>query len=122
VISRRMVLGGLLASGAWPALAEVMESSPRPVPRGGQPAAMPVPEGDVEALIAAAKLGGEVAFVVADGATGVVLASRKPDYLMPPASVAKAVTPLCAGSAGGGAPLCDAGSGHGADLGRGSAG
>jgi D-alanyl-D-alanine carboxypeptidase/D-alanyl-D-alanine-endopeptidase (penicillin-binding protein 4) len=49
---------------------------------------------DVDALIAAAKLGGEVAFVVADAATGTVLAARNPDLAMPPASVAKAVTAL----------------------------
>jgi D-alanyl-D-alanine carboxypeptidase/D-alanyl-D-alanine-endopeptidase (penicillin-binding protein 4) len=91
-----MMVAGLLASGAWPALAEVMESSPRPVPRGGPPAAAPVTASDIEDLIAAAKLGGEVAFVVADAATGAVLASRKPNLAMPPASVAKAVTSLYA--------------------------
>jgi D-alanyl-D-alanine carboxypeptidase/D-alanyl-D-alanine-endopeptidase (penicillin-binding protein 4) len=91
-----MMLAGLLATGAYPALAEGMASSPRPVPRGGQPAAAPVTADDVEALVAAAKLGGAVCFVVAEAATGAVLASRQPDQPMPPASVAKAVTSLYA--------------------------
>ena len=56
MISRRMMLAGLLASGAMPALGEVMERSPRPVARGGQ-SAVPVAASDIEALIAAAKLG-----------------------------------------------------------------
>jgi D-alanyl-D-alanine carboxypeptidase/D-alanyl-D-alanine-endopeptidase (penicillin-binding protein 4) len=91
-----MILAGLLATGALPALAEVMESSPRPIPRGGRPAKGAPDASDIEALIAAAKLGGEVAFVVAEAATGAVLASRQPDLPMPPASVAKAVTALYA--------------------------
>ena len=93
MITRRMLLAGLLAGGAYPALAEVMASSPRPVPRGGRPSAAP-DASEIEGLIAAAKLGGEVAFVVADAGTGLVLAARQPDLLMPPASVAKAVTAL----------------------------
>jgi D-alanyl-D-alanine carboxypeptidase/D-alanyl-D-alanine-endopeptidase (penicillin-binding protein 4) len=87
-----MMLAGLLAGGAWPALGEVMTSSPRPVPRGGP--AVAVAPSDIEALVAAAKLGGAVSFVVTDAATGDVLAAREPDLAMPPASVAKAVTAL----------------------------
>jgi D-alanyl-D-alanine carboxypeptidase/D-alanyl-D-alanine-endopeptidase (penicillin-binding protein 4) len=90
-----MMLAGFLASGTWPALGEVMERSPRPVARGGQ-SAVPVAASDIEALIAAAKLGGAVSFVVADAATGAVLAAREPDLSMPPASVVKAVTALYA--------------------------
>ncbi len=45
-------------------------------------------------IVAAAKLGGEVAFVVAD-ARG-VLAARDADFMMPPASVTKVVTTLYA--------------------------
>ncbi len=78
-----------------------MESSPRPVPRGG--AADGLARGaasgaasDVEALVAAAKLGGAVSFLVADARTGAVLAARDPDRALPPASVAKAVTALYA--------------------------
>jgi D-alanyl-D-alanine carboxypeptidase/D-alanyl-D-alanine-endopeptidase (penicillin-binding protein 4) len=74
-----------------------MESSPRPLPRGGQSTKDAPPAGpDFEELVAAGKLGGEVAFVVADAKTGVVLASRQPGLPMPPASVAKAVTSLYA--------------------------
>ncbi|MFC3086471.1 D-alanyl-D-alanine carboxypeptidase/D-alanyl-D-alanine endopeptidase [Tabrizicola soli] len=94
MITRRMVLGGFLAGVALPALGEGLTSSPRPVPRGGHPA--PVPLGDASALVAAAKLGGEVAWVVADARTGAVLESRQPDLPLPPASVAKAVTALYA--------------------------
>jgi serine-type D-Ala-D-Ala carboxypeptidase/endopeptidase (penicillin-binding protein 4) len=99
-ISRRDVLAGLLAGVALPAVAEVMESSPRPVARGGkaaaqEPAATRGPV-DADALIAAAKLGGAVAFVVMDARTGAVLDSREPTLSMPPASVAKAVTSLFA--------------------------
>lgn len=94
MITRRMVLGGFLAGVALPALGEGLVSSPRPVPRGGRPA--PVPAGDSSALVAAAKLGGEVAFVVVDAKTGAVLEARQPDLPLPPASVAKAVTALYA--------------------------
>ncbi|NHB75367.1 D-alanyl-D-alanine carboxypeptidase/D-alanyl-D-alanine-endopeptidase [Rhodobacter sp. M37P] len=95
-----MMLAGLLAGAALPAVAEVMDSSPRPVARGGKALAAagqatrkPV---DAEALIQAARLGGSVAFVVMDGASGAVLQSREPDLPLPPASVAKAVTALYA--------------------------
>lgn len=99
VISRRAMLAGLLAGSALPAVAEVMDSSPRPVARGGKSVAAdpatrkPV---DAEALIAAAKLGGAVTFMVMDARTGAVLQSRQADQAMPPASVAKAVTSLYA--------------------------
>jgi D-alanyl-D-alanine carboxypeptidase/D-alanyl-D-alanine-endopeptidase (penicillin-binding protein 4) len=76
-------------------MAEVMVTSPRPVPRppaSGTASAA----GAAEALIAAAKLGGEVAYVVADARTGAVLEARHPDLALPPASVAKAVTALYA--------------------------
>jgi serine-type D-Ala-D-Ala carboxypeptidase/endopeptidase (penicillin-binding protein 4) len=99
VITRRFVLAGLLAGVAGPALAEVMDSSPRPVARGGKAVATsaaarkPV---DAEALIAAAKLGGAVAFILIDAKTGTVLEAREADLPLPPASVAKAVTSLYA--------------------------
>lgn len=97
------MLAGLLAGVALPSFAEVMESSPRPVPR-------PVPQpaisggtgaggdlsGEIAKLIAAAKLGGAVSYVLADAATGAVLETREPDLMLPPASVAKAVTALYA--------------------------
>jgi serine-type D-Ala-D-Ala carboxypeptidase/endopeptidase (penicillin-binding protein 4) len=103
VISRRMVVAGLLAGVAGPGLssaglAEIMESSPRPVARGGKAVATgavakPV---DAAALIVAAKLGGSVAYVLMDAKTGSVLEAREPDLSLPPASVAKAVTSLYA--------------------------
>ena len=83
-----------------PSVAEVMESSPRPVARGGKSvaagAAAPRAPVDADALVTAAKLGGAVAFVLADAKTGAVLAARDPDRALPPASVAKAVTSLYA--------------------------
>lgn len=102
MITRRMVMGGFLAVAAYPALSEVLESSPRPKPRPGGAAgssaavAGGASASDTAALIAAAKLGGEVSFVVADPRTGAVLTSREPDLALPPASVAKAVTALYA--------------------------
>lgn len=97
MLTRRNLMLGLLAGMASPALAEVMDSSPRPVPRGGSaPSAAGASAGDTAALIAAAKLGGAVAYVVADARTGVVLESLSPDLALPPASVAKAVTALYA--------------------------
>lgn len=97
LISRRMMLTGLLAGAAFPAMAEVMDSSPRPVPRGGK-AATRAAAGPVNSaeLIAAAKLGGSVAFVLMDATTGRVLEAHEPDLALPPASVAKAVTSLFA--------------------------
>ena len=97
VISRRMMLAGLLAGVACPAAAESMESSPRPMARGGRaverPATGPADRSD---LIAAAKLGGTVAYVLIDARSGDVLEAREPDRALPPASVAKAVTALYA--------------------------
>ncbi|MBH1973632.1 MAG: D-alanyl-D-alanine carboxypeptidase/D-alanyl-D-alanine-endopeptidase [Rhodobacteraceae bacterium] len=85
------MLAGLLAGAALPAFADAPETSPRPMPR-------PVfgkPKG-AEDLIAAAKLGGVVGYVVADAATGRVLEAANADVAMAPASVTKAVTTLFA--------------------------
>lgn len=101
-ISRRMVLAGLLVGAAFPAVAEVIETSPRPVPRGGRAsggvASGGVASGPLDAseLIQAAKLGGAVAYVLMDARTGDLLEAREPDLPLPPASVAKAVTALYA--------------------------
>ncbi|WP_323717554.1 D-alanyl-D-alanine carboxypeptidase/D-alanyl-D-alanine-endopeptidase [Paracoccus aminovorans] len=51
---------------------------------------------DPEARIAAAKLGGAVAFAVIDPATGALLAERQADLPMAPASTLKSVTALYA--------------------------
>ncbi len=101
MITRRGLLAGLLAGVTLPAAADIIESSPRPRPRGGAVApagnsASQAGPGDASALIKAAKLGGSVAFVVADARTGAVLEARESDLPLPPASVAKAVTSLFA--------------------------
>lgn len=101
MLTRRMILGGLLAGVAMPALGESVERSLRPKLRPasiGSAAGSTggVSQAEVEGLIAEAKLGGEVAFVLADGVTGQLLASRNPDLPLPPASVAKTVTSLFA--------------------------
>lgn len=97
MLTRRMMLAGLVAGAALPGWGEVMDSSPRPVPRAGKSAAATGgTAGDTAALVTAAKLGGEVAWVVADARTGALLDARQPDLVLPPASVAKAVTALYA--------------------------
>ncbi len=104
MITRRGILGGLagglIGASAPAALAEAIARSPRPAVRGARPAAPGGASGaavrSAEELVAAAKLGGTVAFVLADAATGAVLEARDADVPMPPASVAKAVTTLYA--------------------------
>ena len=83
----------MLAGVAVPGFAEVMDRSPRPVPRGGRSVGE-VPGAD--RLISAAELGGALGYVVADAATGAVLEERDAGAELPPASVAKAVTALYA--------------------------
>ncbi len=98
MITRRGLLAGLLAGVALPSLAEVMETSPRPVPRpdvSGDTGAAGL-SAEMADLIVAAKLGGAVSYVLVDAATGAVLEAREPDLMLPPASVAKAVTSLYA--------------------------
>jgi D-alanyl-D-alanine carboxypeptidase/D-alanyl-D-alanine-endopeptidase (penicillin-binding protein 4) len=88
-----MMLGGLLAGAALPALAEPLVLSPRPVARPDRTQGLGA-EG--ERLIEAAKLGGSVAYVLADARSGRVLQARLAEAALPPASVAKAVTALYA--------------------------
>ena len=92
-VSRRWMLGAMLAGMSVPALADAPLTSIRPLRRGAV-AKPDVPE--AQALIEAAKLGGAIGFVVADAATGRVLESSAPTTPMPPASVAKAMTALFA--------------------------
>lgn len=95
-ISRRVFLSGLAAGVALPAQARAPEVSLRPTPRPATRAAAasaPV-AADVEALVARARLGGQVSFVVADARSGEVLEARAPELAQPPASVIKAVTAL----------------------------
>lgn len=98
MITRRGMLAGLLVGTALPAWAEGMDRSPRPVARGGAPAAAVATPAvvDAGALVKAADLGGTVGYVVADAETGAVLEAREPEAMLPPASVAKAVTSLYA--------------------------
>ncbi len=96
MVSRRFVLGGVLAGLAVPAWAEGLAVSPRPVarPSGGSMAVKAGPEPG--ALIEAAGLGGVVGFAVADARTGQVLEALGEREALPPASTAKAVTALYA--------------------------
>ncbi|MCW3784257.1 D-alanyl-D-alanine carboxypeptidase/D-alanyl-D-alanine endopeptidase [Defluviimonas salinarum] len=94
-VSRRFVLSGLAACGAGAAWAEAPLSSPRPVARAGL-AGAPANAAVAADLIAAARLTGDVGYVVADAATGEVLEARGGDRPMPPASTAKVITSLYA--------------------------
>lgn len=96
--SRRWVLGALLAGVAVPVAANV-RPKPRPAtlrhPRttlAATPAATRTAVQAPEALIAAAKLGGQVGYLVVDAASGRVLESAGADDALPPASVAKTLT------------------------------
>lgn len=102
-ISRRLLLGGLMAGVAAPGLADAPGASQRPKPRpGGTPApalraAAPVASAPAaDDLIAAARLGGRVTFAVYDRASGALLEGRQEDTGQPPASVAKAITSIYA--------------------------
>lgn len=93
-LTRRGVLAGLMAAGAVPAWAEAPLRSPVPPARPVWTAGGIV--ADAADIVAAAKLGGEVAYVVADAATGAVLEARQGDLALPPASTAKVITTLYA--------------------------
>ncbi|MET4101187.1 D-alanyl-D-alanine carboxypeptidase/D-alanyl-D-alanine-endopeptidase (penicillin-binding protein 4) [Roseovarius sp. MBR-78] len=94
-LSRRFFLSSALATLAAPALAEAPAVSLRPVLR---PASIRAAQGAAatEALIAKARLSGEVGFAVLEAATGGVLEARAAGTGLPPASVTKAVTALYA--------------------------
>lgn len=100
--SRRGFLGGVLSAVAGAAFAEAPVASLRPAARpedilgGAAPRLASLVPPPAEELIAAARLGGHVGFVVADARTGVVLESRDGDRVLPPASVAKVLTALYA--------------------------
>ncbi len=99
-VTRRAVLGGLLTGVAGAALADAPLTSPRPGRRPGgfadAPPTAKVTAAQAADLIAAAKLGGEITYVVADAKTGLVLEALGPDIPMPPASTAKTITSLYA--------------------------
>ncbi len=94
-VSRRGVLAGLLAAAALPVWGQEIglapATSPRPEPRPDRG-----PGAAAEALIRAANLGGEVSFAVARLGEAALLAERRADMPLPPASVAKVVTTLYA--------------------------
>lgn len=111
LLSRRLLLTGLLAGAADAALANAPGVSIRPPVRPGsaesavalvdpgvRPRRRPAPPKPIDAdvLIAEANLGSRarVGFVVSDADTGEVLDAVNPDLLLPPASVNKAVTAL----------------------------
>jgi D-alanyl-D-alanine carboxypeptidase/D-alanyl-D-alanine-endopeptidase (penicillin-binding protein 4) len=94
-ISRRLFVASGLAALAAPAMAEPPAMSLRPLLRppglgAGRAAAA------VEALVAEARLQGDVGYAVTDTETGAVLEARAADTALPPASVTKAVTALYA--------------------------
>ncbi|MCI2394084.1 D-alanyl-D-alanine carboxypeptidase/D-alanyl-D-alanine-endopeptidase [Aliiroseovarius sediminis] len=89
-ISRRALLGGLGATLASPAWANAPTRSIRPAPKSSDFVKRTIPS--AEALIADARLGGKIGFVVADARTGEILEAKSPVLPLPPASVAKAIT------------------------------
>ena len=99
-MTRRWVMGALLAGVALPALARAPAISLLPRPRPDRNLATAVPrKGQVQSarsLIDLAGLGGAVGFVVADAKTGLVLEEANGTLGLPPASVAKTMTALYA--------------------------
>ena len=101
-VSRRWLIGALLAGAAVPACADAPARSRLPQPRPGTlssvstsgTARRAVPAS--QALVDAADLGGTVGYVVADAASGQVLESRHANTGLPPGSVTKVFTTLYA--------------------------
>ncbi len=97
-LTRRVVLGGLVASAGSMGFAQAPEVSLRPVPRADRPvpAAPKKLISRSEDLIRKAQLGGDVGFAVADTQSGEVLEARLGTTYLPPASTLKSVTALYA--------------------------
>ncbi|OYX40956.1 MAG: D-alanyl-D-alanine carboxypeptidase [Rhodobacterales bacterium 32-67-9] len=97
-ITRRLVLGGVLGGMASAAFGNAPARSQRPVARTGIRVATSGAASAARAadLIGAAGLGGEVAYVVADAKTGLILEARQGGKPMPPASTMKVITSLYA--------------------------
>lgn len=93
-ITRRFVVGALVASVADVAFAQAPLVSLRPPARAGNFHKRAVSGAD--ALIAKSRLGGKIGFVVADAKTGLILESHSPVLAQPPASVTKAITSIYA--------------------------
>ena len=100
-LSRRALIGTALAALAAPAgAAPAVSLRPRLRPRAIRAAAA---ASETEALIARARLSGEVGYAVMDAATGEMLEARSAGTALAPASVTKAITALYALDALGGA-------------------
>ena len=97
-LTRRVVLGGLVASAGSAAFARAPETSVRPLPRGRTPVAAAPKKliSQSELLIQKAGLGGEVGFAVTDLKSGELLEARLGSTYLPPASTLKTVTALYA--------------------------
>ena len=98
-ISRRFFLVAGLAGVSLPAWADAPRTSLRPVARKAASAAKVATKAQAPGsaiLVNEAKLGGHVAFAVADTKSGLVLEAREGDLAQPPASVTKAVTAIYA--------------------------
>ena len=97
-LTRRVVLGGLVASLGSAGIAGAPQTSVRPLPRGGGsvPAAPKKLLSRSEGLIRKAGLGGNVGFAVTDVQSGEVLEARLGSTYLPPASTLKTVTALYA--------------------------
>lgn len=93
-LTRRDILAGIGAAAATGASAAAPVRSARPPARGADMGKLSVPAG--EALVRRSGLTGEVAYAVADAATGEILDARRADRPMPPASTAKTLTALYA--------------------------
>lgn len=96
-VTRRGFLAGGVSAVAGAAIAEAPLTSLRPSPRpdligGAAPGIARRTSAAIAELIAEARLGGRVGFVVADARTGVFLETREPELALPPASVTKAIT------------------------------
>ena len=96
MVSRRFVLGGMLAGLAAPAFAEGLAVSPRPQARPSGTATKARSAADPGALIEAAGLGGIVGYALADARSGQILEAMGEQQALPPASTAKAITALYA--------------------------
>ena len=103
LLTRRAAVTGVLSGLGSLAFAGPPTTAIRPEPRpGGVPvkpkiiAAPPPPPSSSEALVRAAKLGGEVGFAVVDVKSGELLEARLGSTPLPPASTLKVVTALYA--------------------------
>lgn len=96
MLTRRAALfGGGVMLLPLPVVADGVTAAMRPLPRPGSPAArdrLRLSAPAAADLVAAAKLGGNVGFHVADAATGLGLESLSPGVPLPPASVTKVIT------------------------------